>query len=97
MSIVKTLEFENEHEYELFMSGFTQAAAVYGQYTFGAFFGCDIPEFLDKFLREKGGLTNCQEKGAYMEERMQLLKKVVKQLDDQTLARATKEYNEQSN
>lgn len=97
MSVIRTLEFKDEQEYKLFMSGFTQAAAVYGQYTFGAFFGCDIPEFLDKFLREKGGITNCQEKGTYMEERMQLLKKVVKQLDDQTLAEATKEYNEQSN
>lgn len=83
MSVVKTLEFENEQEYELFMSALTQAGAAYGQIARAAYFGLEIPLFIEEFYN-KQGITNPSAMGECMQERLFKLKDVVAQLDKQS-------------
>lgn len=96
MSVIRTLEFENEQEYKLFMSALTQAGSVYGNVGKSAYFGLEIPKDLEEFYNKKG-ITNRYEIGECIKERILKIKEIIRQLDDQTLAEATKEYNEQSN
>jgi len=83
MSVVKTLEFENEQEYELFMSALSQAGAAYGIIGANAFFGLEIPALFEDFYNEKG-ITNKSEIGKCIQERLFKLKDVIKQLDTQS-------------
>lgn len=96
MSVIRTLEFEDEQEYKLFMSALTQAGSVYGDVGRSACFGLEIPAYLEEFYNKKG-ITNRYEIGECIKERILEIKTVIRQLDDQTLAEVTKECNEQSN
>ena len=96
MSVIRTLEFEDEQEYKLFMSALTQAGSAYGDVGRSACFGLEIPAYLEEFYNKKG-ITNRYEIGECIKERILEIKAVIRQLDDQTLAEATKEYNRQFN
>ena len=96
MSVIRTLEFKDEQEYKLFMSALTQAGSVYGDVGRSACFGLEIPAYLEEFYNKKG-ITNKYDIGECIKERILEIKAVIRQLDDQTLAEATKECNKQSN
>ena len=83
MSVIRTLEFENEQEYKLFMSAPTQAGSAYGQIVRAAYFGLEIPLFIEEFYN-KQGITNPSAMGECMQERLFKLKDVVAQLDKQS-------------
>ena len=52
MSVIKTLEFEDEEDYKLFMSALTQAGAAYGDIGRAASFGLEIPGYLEEFYNK---------------------------------------------